>query len=138
MICNVVSIEKKQASNGNWYVTVSAQPANDPWAEELTYRMWCSEQLADKLCTNKPNTIELARVKVDVAPFKRVTDDGEILDVVCNALTVTCRQFQGQNVDDPEVMASKLRRQLLNEGRLVDVTVDAFCGGTSAEGELPV
>ena len=48
MKCAIMSLEAKQAENGNWYVNILAQPEGDPFAEELKYRMWCSETLANK------------------------------------------------------------------------------------------
>lgn len=123
-----MSLEAKQATNGNWYVNIVAQPQGDPFAEELKYRMWCSETLAKRLEDNVPETIELEKVRVEVTPFKRVDDEGVVGEKVCTTLTVVCRQFNGERVDDAEAMASKLRKQLLADGKLVDVEVDAFEG----------
>lgn len=123
-----MSLEAKQATNGNWYVNILAQPQGDPFAEELKYRMWCSETLAKRLEDNVPETIELEKVRVEVTPFKRVDDEGVVGETVCTTLTVVCRQFNGERVDDAEAMASKLRKQLLADGKLVDVEVDAFEG----------
>ena len=78
MKCAIMELEAKQASNGNWYVNITAQPENDPFAEELHYRMWCSEALAEKLTANRPASIELRRVSVKVEQFQRVDDDGTI------------------------------------------------------------
>lgn len=134
MLCNVISLEAKQASNENWYVNIVAQPADDAWAEELKYRMWCSEALAEKLTGNKPATIELHKVSVKVEPFQRVDDDGTINDKVFDSLTVVVRQHKGEDVDDATKMANKLRNQLLNDGKVVAVEADAFEG---AVGDLP-
>lgn len=134
MLCNVISLEAKQAQNGNWYVNIVAQPADDAWAEELKYRMWCSEALAEKLTGNKPATIELHKVSVKVEPFQRVDDDGTINDKVFDSLTVVVRQHKGEDVDDAVKMANKLRNQLLNDGKVVAVEADAFEG---AVGDLP-
>lgn len=134
MLCNVISLEAKQAQNENWYVNIVAQPADDAWAEELKYRMWCSEALAEKLTGNKPATIELHKVSVKVAPFQRVDDEGTINDKVFDSLTVVVRQHKGEDVDDAVKMANKLRNQLLNDGKVVNVEVDAFEG---AVGDLP-
>ena len=128
MKCTIMSLEAKQATNGNWYVNIVAQPHGDPFAEELKYRIWCSETLAKRLEDNVPETIELERVRVEVTPFKRVDDEGVVGETVCTTLTVVCRQFNGERVDDAEAMASKLRKQLLADGKLVDVEVDAFEG----------
>lgn len=134
MLCNVISLEAKQAQNENWYVNIVAQPADDAWAEELKYRMWCSEALAEKLTSNKPATIELRKVSVKVAPFQRVDDDGTINDKVFDSLTVVVRQHKGEDVDDATKMANKFRNQLLNDGKVVAVEADAFEG---AVGDLP-
>lgn len=134
MLCNVISLEAKQAQNENWYVNIVAQPADDAWAEELKYRMWCSEALAEKLTSNKPATIELHKVSVKVEPFQRVDDDGTINDKVFDSLTVVVRQHKGEDVDDAVKMANKLRNQLLNDGKVVAVEADAFEG---AVGDLP-
>lgn len=134
MLCNVISLEAKQAQNENWYVNIVAQPADDAWAEELKYRMWCSEALAEKLTGNKPATIELHKVSVKVEPFQRVDDDGTINDKVFDSLTVVVRQHKGEDVDDAVKMANKLRNQLLNDGKVVAVEADAFEG---AVGDLP-
>lgn len=134
MLCNVISLEAKQASNENWYVNIVAQPADDAWAEELKYRMWCSEALAERLTGSKPATIELHKVSVKVAPFQRVDDEGTINDKVFDSLTVVVRQHKGEDVDDATKMANKLRNQLLSDGKVVNVEVDAFEG---AVGDLP-
>lgn len=134
MECTIVSLEAKQATNGNWYVNIIAQPANDPFAEELKYRMWCSEQLAAKLANKTPETIELEKVRVEVEPFQRVNEDSVVSPKVCTTLTVVCRQFKGERVDDAVAMANKLRRQLLEDGKLVNVAVDDFDGAT---GDIP-
>lgn len=134
MLCNVISLEAKQAQNENWYVNIVAQPADDAWAEELKYRMWCSEALAERLTANKPATIELHKVSVKVEPFQRVDDDGTINDKVFDSLTVVVRQHKGEDVDDAVKMANKLRNQLLNDGKVVTVEADAFEG---AIGNLP-
>ena len=63
MKCAIMELEAKQASNGNWYVNITAQPENDPFAEELHYRMWCSEALAEKLTANRPASIEATSVQ---------------------------------------------------------------------------
>jgi hypothetical protein len=134
MLCNVISLEAKQASNENWYVNIVAQPTDDAWAEELKYRMWCSKELAERLTANKPATIELRKVSVKVSPFQRVDDDGTINDKVFDSLTVVVRQHKGEDVDDAAKMANKLRLQLLNDGKIADVEVDSFAG---AVGDLP-
>lgn len=134
MLCNVISLEAKQASNENWYVNIVAQPADDAWAEELKYRMWCSEALAERLTANKPATIELRKASVNVAPFQRVNDDGIINDKIFDCLTVVVRQHKGEDVDDAIKMANKLRNQLLNDGKVVAVEADAF---EDAVGDLP-
>lgn len=136
MKCTIVSLEAKQAENGNWYVNILAQPEGDPFAEELKYRMWCSETLANKLAANAPETIELNRVHVEVTPYQRVSDDGAISENVFTSLSVVCRQFKGEYVDEPQAMADKLRRNLLRDGLIVDVDVDVdpYEGAT---GDLP-
>ena len=134
MLCNVINLEAKQASNENWYVNIVAQPADDAWAEELKYRMWCSEALAERLTGNKPATIELRKVSVEVAPFQRVDEYGAISDKVFDSLTVVVRQHKGEDVDDATRMANKLRLQLLDDGKIADVEVDSFAG---AVGDLP-
>lgn len=134
MLCNVISLEAKQAQNENWYVNIVAQPADDAWAEELKYRMWCSEPLAERLTANKPATIELRKASVKVAPFQRVDECGVISDKMFESLTVVVRQHKGEDVDDAVLMANKLRLQLLNDGKIADVGVDSFAG---AVGMLP-
>lgn len=134
MKCTIISLEAKVASNGNHYVNVIAQPEGDPFAEEYHYKMWCSETLASKLEAKWPDCIELRRAAVKVTPFQRVTEEGEINPYLFNVLTVVVRQFRGEDVDDPQKMADKLRSSLLREGRIVDVVEDAFEGST---GDLP-
>lgn len=134
MKCAIMSLEAKQAENGNWYVNILAQPEGDPFAEELKYRMWCSETLANKLAANTPETIELQKVRVDVAPYQNVSDDGSISENVFTSLSVVCRQFKGEYVDEPQAMADKLRRNLLRDGLIVEVDVDPYEGST---GDLP-
>ena len=134
MKCAIMSLEAKQAENGNWYVNILAQPEGDPFAEELKYRMWCSETLANKLAASVPETIELQKVRVDVAPYQKVSDDGDISENVFTSLSVVCRQFKGEYVDEPQAMADKLRRNLLRDGLIVEVDVDPYEGAT---GDLP-
>lgn len=129
-----MDLEAKQAANGNWYVNITAQPANDPFAEELHYHMWCSEALAEKLTAKRPESIELRRVSVKVDQFQRVDDDGTIKAQVFNTLSVVVRQFQNADVDDPTTLAEKLRASLLKDGRICDVQTDAFDGAT---GDIP-
>lgn len=134
MKCVIMSLEAKQAVNGNWYVNILAQPEGDPFAEEYHYKMWCSEALATKLEADKPGHIELRRASVRVTPFQRANEDGEISDYVFNTLSVVVRQFRGEDVDDSQKMADKLRSSLLREGRIVEVVEDAFEGSV---GDLP-
>jgi hypothetical protein len=134
MKCAIMSLEAKQAENGNWYVNILAQPEGDPFAEELKYRMWCSETLANKLAANAPETIELQKVRVEVTPYQKVSEDGSISENVFTSLSVVCRQFKGEYVDEPQAMADKLRRNLLRDGLIVDVDVDPYEGAT---GDLP-
>lgn len=134
MKCAIMELEAKQASNGNWYVNITAQPENDPFAEELHYCMWCSEALAEKLTANRPASIELRRVSVKVEQFQRVDDDGTIKPQVFNNLSVVVRQFQNADVDDPTVMAEKLRSSLLKDGKICYVQTDDFDGAT---GDIP-
>ena len=35
MKCAIMSLEAKQAENGNWYVNILAQPEGDPFAEGM-------------------------------------------------------------------------------------------------------
>lgn len=137
MKCTIMSLEAKQAKNGNWYVNVLAQPQGDPFAEEYNYRMWCSEALAKRLEDNVPETIELEKVRVPVNPFKRIDSEGVVGETVCTTLTVVCRQFNGEFVDDVALMAARLRQRLLDDGKLVDVEVDAFAGAEGDFGYLP-
>ena len=81
MKCAIMSLEAKQAENGNWYVNILAQPEGDPFAEELKYRMWCSETLANKLAANAPETIELQKVRVEVTPYQKVSQ--RMYSLVC-------------------------------------------------------
>lgn len=134
MKCTITSLEVKQAENGNWYVSILAQPEGDPFAEELKYRMWCSEALANKLAANAPETIELQKVRVEVTPYQNVSGDGFISKNVYTSLSVVCRQFKGEYVDEPRVMADKLRKNLLRDGLIVEVDVDPYEGAT---GDLP-
>lgn len=134
MKCAIMELEAKQASNGNWYVNITAQPENDPFAEELHYRMWCSEALAEKLTAKRPASIELRRVSVKVDQFQRVDEDGTIKPQVFNNLSVVVRQFQNADVDDPTVMAEKLRSSLLKDGKICDIQTDDFDGAT---GDIP-
>lgn len=129
MLCTVISVVAKQAENSNWYVNIVAQPENDPWSDELKYRMWCSEALAHKLEDNMPSTIELQKVTCSVEPYQRVTEDGDIEEKVFDKLSVVCRQHKGEFVDDPEGMAAKLYRQLMNDGKITAVVVDPYSGG---------
>ena len=129
MLCTVISVVAKQAENENWFVNIVAQPENDPWSDELKYRMWCSEALAHKLEENQPATIELERVTREVKPYQRVTESGEIEDKVFDKLSAVCRKHKDEFVDDPQGMVDKLRRQLLNDDRIVDVEVDPYSGG---------
>ena len=115
-------------------MNILAQPEGDPFAEELKYRMWCSETLANKLAANAPETIELQKVRVEVTPYQKVSDDGSISENVLTSLSVVCRQFKGEYVDEPQEMADKLRRNLLRDGLIVDVDVDPYEGAT---GDLP-
>lgn len=134
MKCNVLSLEAKQAKNENWYVCVIAQPADDVWAEEWSYKMWVSESLAKKLSANKPEFIELRKAVVKVTPFQRVDDEGTINPHIFDSLTIVVRQFRGEDADDAEKMANKLRASLLKDGKIVDLTNDDFAG---AMGDLP-
>lgn len=143
MKCTIMSLEAKRAENGNWYVNILAQPEGDPFAEELKYRMWCSETLANKLAatasiaallSSVPETIELQKVRVEVTPYQKVSEDGSISENVFTSLSVVCRQFKGEYVDEPQAMADKLRRNLLRDGLIVDVDVDPYEGAT---GDLP-
>lgn len=134
MKCDVISLDKKQAENGNWYVNIVAQPSDDPWSEELKYRMWCTEALAEKLVSNPPEHIELQKVCVDVQPYNRVDDSGIVEETVFTRLTVTCRLHKDEMIDNADAMAAKLRKQLLNDGKIADVAVDEFAG---AIGDLP-
>lgn len=134
MKCTIVSLEAKVASNGNHYVVILAQPEGDPFAEEYRYKMWCSEALAAKLEAKWPDCIELRRASVKVTPYQRVTEEGEVNPYLFNTLSVVVRQFRGEDVDDPEKMAEKLRSSLLREGRIVEVVEDAFEGSV---GDLP-
>lgn len=129
MLCTVISVVAKQAENSNWYVNVVAQPEDDPWSDELKYRMWCSEALAHKLEDNMPSTIELQKVTCKVEPYQRVTKDGGIEEKVFDKLSVVCRQYKGEFIDDPEGMAAKLYRQLMNDGRITTVVIDPYSGG---------
>lgn len=115
-------------------MNITAQPENDPFAEELHYRMWCSEELAEKLTAKRPESIELRRVSVKVDQFQRVDEDGTIKAQVFNTLSVVVRQFQNADVDDPTVMAEKLRSSLLKDGKICDVQTDDFDGAT---GDIP-
>lgn len=134
MLCNIINLEAKQASNGNYYVNVVAQAENDPFAEELKYRMWCSEALATKLAANPPATIELRKARVEVLPFNRVDEEGVVSEKVYTHLSVVVRQLKDKDVDDATTMADKLRRQMIKDGLICDVTVDDFDG---AAGDLP-
>lgn len=134
MVCNIISLEAKVASNDNHYVDVVAQAAGDPFAEELKYRMWCSEALASKLQATPPATIELRKAAIKVEPFQRVGEDGVVNEHVFNSLSVVVRQFKDQDMDDATVLVSKLRKRLLADGLITDVVEDAFDGAT---GELP-
>lgn len=134
MICSIISLVAKVATNGNHYVDVVAQAAGDPFAEELKYRMWCSEALASKLQATPPATIELRKAAIKVAPFQRVEEGGAINEHVFNSLSVVVRQFKNEDMDDAEVMANKLRRRLLADGMICDIQVDSFGGAT---GDLP-
>ena len=96
--------------------------------------MWCSETLANKLAANAPETIELQKVRVEVTPYQKVSEDGSISENVFTSLSVVCRQFKGEYVDEPQAMADKLRRNLLRDGLIVEVDVDPYEGAT---GDLP-
>lgn len=134
MLCSIIELVAKEAKNGNWYVNVLAQAQDDPFAEELKYRMWCSEALAAKLAATPPATIELRKVRIEVEPFRRIDKDGVVSEKVYTHLSVVVRQLKDKDVDDAEAMADKLRKQMIHDGLICDVSVDAFDG---AVGDLP-
>lgn len=136
MIYAVNAVEARQASNGNWYVIVNACPKDDPWGEEATIVLWCSEARAEQLSANPPKTIELEKVKVSVKPYYWVdTETGEIRSNLCDKLTVTVRCHQGQFAEDPEKKALSRRQQLLDKGEICEATgaFDPFAGTQSAD-----
>lgn len=136
MIYNVTHVEARQASNGNWYVVVNASPKDDPWGEETTVVLWCSEERAQALAANPPKTIDLEKVVVKVKPYYWVdTETGKIRSNLCDKLTVTVRCHKGQFMEDPEKKAMSRRQQLLDKGEICEAegTFDEFAGTTSSD-----
>ena len=139
MIYSVDAVEARQASNGNWYVVVTAHPRDDEWGESTTVVLWCSDARAEQLSANPPKTIELEKVVVDVKPYYWCDPEtGEIRSKVCDKLTVTVRCHKGERMEDPVKKAMSRRTQLLDRGDICEAEegFDDFDGCESGD-EIP-
>ena len=132
MICTIISCDAKVASNGNHYLDIVAQPANDPWSEPIQYRLFGPAERCAKLASNPPKTINLGRVKVTVARFMWVRDAGE-LSSPCNHVAVTCRFNGDECVDDAQRLAIKYLDYLIEAGKATLCEEDAFDGLSANE-----
>ena len=132
MICTITSCDAKVASNGNHYLDIVAQPANDPWSEPIQYRLFGPAERCAKLAENPPKTINLGRVKATVARFMWVRDGGE-LSSPCNSVTVTCRFSGDECIDDAQRLAGKYLDYLIESGKATLCEEDAFDGLSANE-----
>lgn len=132
MICTITSCDAKVASNGNHYLDIVAQPANDPWSEPIQYRLFGAADRCAKLAENPPKTINLGRVKATVARFMWVRDGGE-LSSPCDSVTVTCRFSGDECIDDAQRLAGKYLDYLIESGKATLCEEDAFDGLSANE-----